>query len=72
VFECGHRAYWHSKDFLLFVLSCAAHGKEATDRDPCKGVLSEKEQHVFVEPSGLTEEEEEEYDDGDDGGEAGC
>ena len=54
------------------MLSCAAHGKEATDRDPCKGVLSEKEQHVFVEPSGLTEEEEEEYDDGDDGGEAGC
>ncbi len=71
---CGNRAYWHSKDFLLFVLSCAAHGKEAPDRDPFQGVSSAAEvsaQHVFVEPTGLSEDEEE-NDDGDDGGEAGC
>ncbi len=56
------------------MLSCAAHGKEAPDRDPFQGVSSAAEvsaQHVFVEPTGLSEDEEE-NDDGDDGGEAGC
>ena len=74
--RCGHRAYWHSKDFLLFVLSCAAHGTEAPDRDlsqsPGMSSAPAASAHAGVGPSTSQEDDEDEYDDGDDGGEAGC
>lgn len=31
--EACHRAYWHSKDFLLFILYCSVHGRENTEED---------------------------------------